>query len=85
MTRITALTAALLLASNSMVASADQAEPAWKTQTHAETSQAIASQGNTALKLIREAAIQRLGESLPALRVLTPLSPADTTEQDQRQ
>lgn len=85
MTRITALTAALLLAGTCTAASAQQAEPVWRTQIHAETSQAIANQGNTALQSIREAAIQRLGESLPALRKLTPLAPNRDTEQDQRQ
>ena len=85
MTRITALTAALLLASTSSVATAQSADPAWRTQTHAETSQAIASQGNAALHAIRDAAIQRLGDTLPALRKLTPLTPGVETEQDQRQ
>lgn len=85
MTRITALTAALLLASASTAASAETAEPVWKTQTHAETSQAIANQGNAALQAIRAAAVQRLSDNLPALRALTPLAPATITEQDQRQ
>lgn len=85
MTRTAALTAAILLATSSTVATAQQAEPVWRTQMHAETSQAIASQGNTALQAIREAAIQRLGESLPALRKLTPLAPTAAADQDERQ
>lgn len=70
---------ATTLIAASATAHAAPEQPVWRTQMHADTSTAIAQQGNLALQLIGKAAAERLRESIPALIHIT--KPAEAAGQ----